>query len=359
VVLIVDEAQNLDRRSMESLRLLSNLETRKHKLVQIILSGQPELDSKLSQPELRQLAQRISIKRYITPLTEEETYGYIRHRLEIVGHKGPSLFSREARQLIWKYSGGVPRKINVVCDNAFLIGYGLRKKKIKAQVVVEAIKDLSWSPFSGVIENQGVPPIENPAHPAKIKPSYSRLGLAVSLVLAVCLILAVGLNLQRPRVKLKEGSALSDPHSKVVKATSEPKGSDQSQARAGEDNNAQKMVPAETTSLDVSREKVKPDTRALDDEIHDLKKLAGLPVETNKETPRLSHAKDPGEIDEPLTKQAKYVMAERGEYLSLIIKRTYGRFDKELLSNVLDENPEINNADVISVGHVIKLPLFN
>ena len=120
VVMIVDEAQNLDDSSLESLRLLSNLETRKHKLVQIILSGQPELDIKLSRPELRQLAQRISLKRYITPLGEKETFEYIRHRLAIAGYKGQSLFSQKARQLIWEYSGGVPRKINILCDNALL-----------------------------------------------------------------------------------------------------------------------------------------------------------------------------------------------------------------------------------------------
>ena len=100
VAFIVDEAQNLDHRFMESLRLLSNLETHKRKLVQIVLSGQPELDVKLSQPELRQLAQRISLRRFMTPLSKKETYEYIQHRLAIANHKGASLFSRRAQQLI-------------------------------------------------------------------------------------------------------------------------------------------------------------------------------------------------------------------------------------------------------------------
>ena len=118
VALIIDEAQNLDVRFMENLRLLSNLETHKHKLVQIVLSGQPELDAKLSQPELRQLAQRISLKRYVPPLSEEETYEYIHHRLAVVNYNGPSLFNHKTKHLIWEYSGGVPRKINILCDNA-------------------------------------------------------------------------------------------------------------------------------------------------------------------------------------------------------------------------------------------------
>ena len=125
VVLIVDEAQNLNNSVMENLRLLSNLETRRHKLVQIVFSGQPELDNKLAQHELRQLAQRISLKRYITPLSEKETYEYIQHRLATADYKGPPLFNRRTKQLIWEYSVGVPRRINILCDNIFLIGYGL------------------------------------------------------------------------------------------------------------------------------------------------------------------------------------------------------------------------------------------
>ncbi|NIO20582.1 MAG: hypothetical protein GTN76_07555, partial [Candidatus Aenigmarchaeota archaeon] len=88
------------------------------------------------------------MKRYVMSLSEEETYQYIDHRLRVAGYGGSALFSRRAQQLIWAYSQGVPRKINVLCDNALLIGYALRKKMIKTNEVEEAIKDLSWSPFS-------------------------------------------------------------------------------------------------------------------------------------------------------------------------------------------------------------------
>jgi len=142
VVLIVDEAQNLDNSVMENLRLLSNLETRRHKLVQIVLSGQPELDIKLGRYELRQLAQRISLKRYVFPLDEKNTYAYLQHRLKVAKHKNLSLFTVKGQKLIWEYSGGVPRKINILCDNAFLIGYGLKKNKINSAIVKEAAQDL-------------------------------------------------------------------------------------------------------------------------------------------------------------------------------------------------------------------------
>ena len=97
VVIIVDEAQSLSHKTMENLRMLSNLETRKHKLVQMILSGQPELDAKLNRPEWRQLVQRISLKRYSTNLGEEDTYGYIQHRLNVAGYSKNRIFSAKRR----------------------------------------------------------------------------------------------------------------------------------------------------------------------------------------------------------------------------------------------------------------------
>jgi len=148
VVLMVDEAQNLDNRVMENLRLLSNLETRRHKLVQIVLSGQPELDNTLNRHELRQFAQRISLRRYVFPFDEKDTYAYLHHRLQAAKHKNSSPFTGKAQKLIWEYSDGVPRKINNLCDNALLIGYGLKKNKINSAIVQEAARDLKWHRLS-------------------------------------------------------------------------------------------------------------------------------------------------------------------------------------------------------------------
>jgi general secretion pathway protein A len=152
-VFIIDEAQNLNQRSLENLRLLSNLETRKHKLLQIVLSGQPELDARLAQPQLRQLSQRISLRRCAPALTEEAIYAYIAHRLSIANYKGPQLFSDRALNSISSHSGGIPRKINILCDNALLIGYALEKKTINQEILEEVIRDLSWSPFSDAEES--------------------------------------------------------------------------------------------------------------------------------------------------------------------------------------------------------------
>ena len=144
VVIIVDEAQNYDPKTIEGLRLLSNLESGEHKMIQVILSGQPELDSKLSRRAMQQFAQRISLRRTTAPLAEQHTYEYIRHRLKIVGYRGSNLFSKKALNLIWLHSEGIPRKINILCDNVLLNAYGMGEKKIKALAVAEAINDLSF-----------------------------------------------------------------------------------------------------------------------------------------------------------------------------------------------------------------------
>ncbi len=153
VALIIDEAQHLNRNSLENLRLLSNLQTRKHKLIQIVLAGQPELDNTLQKPELRQLVQRIGLRRRTNPLSEKEAYEYIQHRLKIARYDGPQLFGNRAKKLIWSYSQGIPRIINILCDNSLLAGYALERKRIDSAIVEEAIQDLSGGSFSEAFEN--------------------------------------------------------------------------------------------------------------------------------------------------------------------------------------------------------------
>ncbi|MGA7145505.1 MAG: AAA family ATPase, partial [Desulfobacterales bacterium] len=193
VVLIVDEAQNLDNNVMENLRLLSNLETRRHKLIQIVLSGQPELYLKLSRHELRQLAQRISLKRYVSPLDEKDTYAYLQHRLKVVQDTGTFPFTPKAQKLIWEYSKGVPRKINILCDNAFLVGYALEIKTITEKVVWEAVQDLEWRNSSDKKAPWEVPLPESPGFTwVKPRPRRRSFKLTAAMVTAGILILAGG-----------------------------------------------------------------------------------------------------------------------------------------------------------------------
>ena len=141
-VLIVDEAQNLSLDVMEQLRILSNLETEKEKLLQIIFVGQLELNEKLKLPALKQLNQRISIRYKISPLTQEETKNYISHRILVAGAASQVNFTKSALNEIFKYSKGYPRLINLVCDRALLAGYNAQVDEVDRQYVREAIKSL-------------------------------------------------------------------------------------------------------------------------------------------------------------------------------------------------------------------------
>jgi len=140
-ILLIDEAQDLEPDVLESLRLLSNLESSKEKILQIVLSGQPELAIKLAQPNLRQLKQRIAVRCRLEPLGRDELTAYIKARLAVAGGR-EDLFSPETLDLIWDFSSGIPRLINTVCDNALLVGYALSKQKIDREVIDEVIADL-------------------------------------------------------------------------------------------------------------------------------------------------------------------------------------------------------------------------
>jgi general secretion pathway protein A len=140
VVLIVDEAQNLSVRALESMRMLSNINADKDQLLQIILAGQPELKEKLAMPELRQLAQRVAVDFHLEPLKLDEVDGYIRYRLEVAGREAP-LFTIEASELIAWASKGIPRSINILSDLALVYGYSMEADKIDLDIIEEVLKD--------------------------------------------------------------------------------------------------------------------------------------------------------------------------------------------------------------------------
>jgi general secretion pathway protein A len=142
VALIIDEAQDLSPEVMEQVRLLSNLETDQHKLIQIVMCGQPELKKRLARADLRQLRPRITVRYDIPPLTQDDTMMYIRHRLWVAGSDGSVTFDDHAVREIHRYSGGIPRVINSVCDNALLAGYVIRARQIDVGCVKKAIKQL-------------------------------------------------------------------------------------------------------------------------------------------------------------------------------------------------------------------------
>ena len=166
VSVLIDEAQNLSDEALEGLRLLSNLETDREKLLQIVLMGQPELKPKLDQPSLRQLKQRVALQCQLAPLDASEVGAYIDFRLKEAGYKGEELFDRDAVDQIILYSRGIPRLINMICDNALLIAYGSSQKSVTIEMVNEVVDDLQLQALPEAA-NVNVPAKEAPATEAK------------------------------------------------------------------------------------------------------------------------------------------------------------------------------------------------
>jgi general secretion pathway protein A len=140
-VLIVDEAQNLTYPVLEEIRLLTNLETSTDKLLQVVLSGQPELEEKLRLPQLRQLRQRITLRCKTTPLTQEQTRDYIAERLRIAGAAGEAIFGKEAVEAVHLYSLGIPRVVNLLCEHSLVNSFVEQKRQVTAKMVEDVARE--------------------------------------------------------------------------------------------------------------------------------------------------------------------------------------------------------------------------
>jgi len=147
VLIVIDEAQNLSRKVLEEIRLLSGIEAQKEKVLRIIIAGQPELGETLDSPRLEQLSQRIRLRFHIAALSKRETQEYIAHRLKIAGAGRQKIFADEALRLVFLYTGGVPRLINILCDSAMLCAFADEKKHVDEELLEAAVEELQWKPY--------------------------------------------------------------------------------------------------------------------------------------------------------------------------------------------------------------------
>lgn len=400
VVLFIDEAQNLDIRSMENLRLLSNLETRKHKLIQIVLSGQPELDQKLRKQELRQLDQRINMKRYLPPLSETDTYRYIRQHLEKAGAGDVNIFNRGSLKRIWEFSQGVPRRINLICDNALLIAFGLNRKKITSAIIGEAIRDLSWSPY----DNQSSFFYDATRGNGEASRESVRSRTAtIAAIIFISLLLGAGsfgffqvgqsgmknlisaaqqyfqnkkeqhpVDFTVPREKPITREKSVDPrirsgaadHSAIRRGQIKPQGENKERSipvTPGKETPGPREAKAPTTKLNqmISVKKPMLSGGLLQSSLNagNLQNLFPSPVAID---PMLGQPDRPagrgtGVKDEHAA--CKKVVVIKNDYLAGIVEKFYGEKTKETIRLVLRENPEIKNPDLIMPGQVIRMPI--
>jgi general secretion pathway protein A len=204
-VLVVDEAQNLSPQMLEEIRLLTNLETSTEKLLQIVLAGQPELEHKLNQPELRQLRQRITLRAKTRQLTLEETQGYIEERMRIAGAENPDIFSPEAVAMVHRYARGIPRVTNLLCEHALVSSFADQKNPVPPEIVEEVARDFDLHVVDPLA--QATPPAAARPHPSATGANGDQPLLIESLLQA--------LNTLVDRLNQTEARVESDPEHKT------------------------------------------------------------------------------------------------------------------------------------------------
>jgi general secretion pathway protein A len=182
-VLVVDEAQNLSPQMLEEIRLLTNLETSTEKLLQIVLAGQPELEQKLNQPQLRQLRQRITLRAKTRQLTIEETQGYIQERMRIAGAENPDIFSPEAVAAVHRFARGIPRVTNLLCEHALVSSFADQKNPVPAEIVEEVAHDFDLHVVDPLAQASATAPV--PAVPSNGETNGDQAPLVESLLQAL------------------------------------------------------------------------------------------------------------------------------------------------------------------------------
>jgi len=339
VVVIIDEAQHLSPAVLEEVRMLSNLETARGKLIQILLVGQPELGEKLGRPELRQLRQRISLVAELKPLSYEDTVRYVTHRLEVAGRSEADLFTHRALKTIYRASGGIPRLVNVICDKALVLGYGAGAKRIKGAIVKEVLKD--WRPFQ---QRSGISARASRSRAALRRrvPANRPFGKAAAVAIGVAgvalLLMLIGQRDGDLLGRLWRGLLPSRASGTVVTPAGPPilpTGSPTSESAVG------KM------SAPVPELPPRPEARAKEARVHET-----LPPSPAPEPPAAAPAAPGADA------QGREIVVGPGDALSGLITRNYGRAELTLLDFVKTANPDVTSIDMVRVGQRLKLPPF-
>lgn len=383
IVLIIDEAQNMPVKTLEQLRILSNLETPKEKLIQIILAGQPELNDKLNLNELRQLKQRLAIRATLQPLSVRESHDYIRYRLSQAAATSERLFTNSALNRIVKHAQGSPRKLNILCDNALIAGFGYRKERISDKIVKQVIEDfegkgrtslfnwrfgllfgggaLAITALVGFFRAPSLPQghefADQKVHnqvdkPAIVKEILTRHRGPASKEVT---------HARHERQDAKREVGIVDSSDHLLPGFVPLHISSPSQKKihvpAGEPhiakpiiNQASEVEPPKAAAI------AKQDTQASGSRpgIADSQIVPPL-------KPMSASTARQGDVPVELTRRFKRIhattrMVKKGQYLSQICLEIYGYVDNSLIQRVKNSNPDIHDADLILIGEKIYFP---
>lgn len=345
-VLVIDEAQNLTEKVLESVRLLSNFETPWMKLMQIVIAGQPQLAKRLAKPSMAQLRQRISLVIRIEPFKTEEINAYINHRLRVAGYQGPSLFTAGARLLIAERSEGIPRNINNICFNAMSLACALKRKTIDRDIIREVLADLdlkSLNEETAVVRKSEEEPkhsvLQTPRNvdwkalfrdwlPRLPEVKSDRIYFAF-FVVASALLLALGLSVIHANKKQRQAIAPQTP------------------------------LPAETSFIAPTPAPVFQDSAIL---ATPNVSLTGLNAESPSDhkiqvlLPQYGGAQSDTTAENTIEKNHSVIVMP-GQTLYQISVKYFGKYNSDIYEEIRDLNPWLVNPNHINSGNEIRIPL--
>jgi general secretion pathway protein A len=333
VVVLIDEAQDLSIPVLEELRLLSNLETAKEKILQFVLAGQPELDGMLARPELRQLRQRIAVPARLRPLGKGEVAAYVAARISAAGGDARGIFAPSALRQLYQFSRGVPRLVNVACDSALVTAYAAGTRLVDGKLMREAIRDLRRGPYRVSVI-------------ARWRTRLATVAIA-GLVGA-----AMGLGASRlaggPLAHWRGGetgtpAGEATPHEvpRQVSPGSAPAGAAEPQAAPSA---GPEQAAARATDVPQGAEAVPTPALA----------TAALAIEVSA-TPAPPEGV-PAAVGEGAVAEPRRVYVQAGDDLTHIARRNYGYVTQELLNEIQRANPGLTNLDLVNTGQTIVLP---
>lgn len=335
-ILIVDEAQKLSYELLEEIRLLSNMETADEKLLNIFLVGQPELNEKLGDPRCRPLLQRISVRYQIRPLDLDGAHEYILTRMRIAGSKdGHKVFPSSTIKTIHKLSGGYPRIINVLADNALLLGYSREMRKITPAMIQECYADMRLD--QSLPEKASESPEPPPEQAGLRRQGKWRLILAAAAVLVLFILLGMTVMDRDFADRLRHLFAISQEPVVEERAATPPQPAFREEAPVPSQDNSADADKGHGELSDV-REEVKPR-----EDVSKAPKMVGV-----------------GRVEEsvPVDDRSNWrtVVVKEGDTLTELAAMVYGRVDEAILSAVKGGNPHIRDINRIDVGQEILFP---
>jgi type II secretory pathway predicted ATPase ExeA len=346
VLLIVDEAQKLSLTLLEEIRLLSNMETADEKLINIFLVGQPELNQKLSHPECRPLLQRISIRYHINPLHMTETESYIKTRLKLAGARDTKLFSKKVIRAIHSYARGYPRMINILCDNALLLGYSNGKKHITVEMIEECYNDLQL-PESFLQKNADIQIKRELETPESIKKRTYLRAAVLTVILAALLTAGSVTSLGQRYLKtavlfykahfISQPSHLKEKPSVIVQEKGLPP-SNEEKKRIRTEAEFQ-IATTEITKAGIKEHLPIPKSSSPKGTLPEKSKLLKSDLLAKKKN--------------VLKIKKEILTVKPGDTLLGLTMEMYGYADKKTLNQIQRENPEIRDVNLIEIGQKI------